>query len=430
MSWQEELRRLDAELASGTITRHEHRKQRDELLAAASGGGITSPLAAPLVPTATQPHWQSANPIQPPAERPADPAEHNANPAEQTANPVQPPAEQTANPAEQAANPGGSPTGQGVHPVESPTGQSRQSQPGPPPETPAQAETPAETTTRISADLLTSDRPTSAPSPADEKPTDSMVYPHLSEAPTVITRAVLPTNLPSLTPSVPRHYSGVERQPSAPISAGPRGRGRTWLSLGVGVFVVLSLMAGATWFFSARSTGTNTNAAAPTSPVKPQLDVEGKLPALPGTANPNNSTMPIDKAVQLQIISDADASKIRASGAQEIVYRASSDTVNVNDGYLMLAIPTASANDATKLVQELREGLTGAGFKADPIGPGDAGTAYTGSNAAGRVTALWYSSGALAIGIGVSQPPGGKPASLHTRLVQVRDSVAAALPPS
>ena len=65
MSWQEELRRLDAELAGGRITRHEHRKQRDELLAAASGGAAPSPVAAPLVPVGTQPgvsRWQSSNP--------------------------------------------------------------------------------------------------------------------------------------------------------------------------------------------------------------------------------------------------------------------------------------------------------------------------------------------------------------------------------
>lgn len=370
MSWQEELRRLDAELAGGNITRHEHRKQRDELLAAASGGGVASPLAAPLVPAGSQPHWQSANPVQ------------------------------------------------------SEAGPSEQAQPGPPPEAPAAPQTPT-VLTNPSADLLATDRPTSAPSPADEQPTDSMGYPGMSEAPTVITRAVMPGDLPGLAPPSPRHFSGVERQPSTPMPAHSRVPGRTWVFLGLGAFLVIGLIVGATFFFSKPSTGT----AAPTSPVNPQLDVEAKLPALPGKANPNNSTMSIDKAVQLQVISAGDAPKVRASGAQEVVYRASSDATNVNDGYLMLAIPTGSTNDAAKLVQGLRDTLTGSGFKADPVGPGDAGTAYTGSNPTGQVTALWYTSGTLAIGIGVSQPPNGNSDTLHTRLVQVRDSVAAALPP-
>jgi len=48
MGWQEELRRLDVELANGRITHENHRKQRDELLAAASAGVDPSPVASPL----------------------------------------------------------------------------------------------------------------------------------------------------------------------------------------------------------------------------------------------------------------------------------------------------------------------------------------------------------------------------------------------
>lgn len=385
MSWQEELRRLDADLASGKISRHEHRKQRDELLAAASGGGITSPVAAPLARAGSQPNgWQSANPVHSTAEQP------------ETPHPEPPPE---------------------PHPEPGPEAE-------PPPPAPAE-------TTGTAADLLNSDRMTTAPSPADERSTNPIRYPAMSEAPTVITRPVVPAELPGLGPQSPRHFSGVERQPSAPIATPARGRAGTWLYLSLGVFVVLSLIVGATWFLSAHSNGSNTNTTvAPTTPVNPQLDVEGKLPDLPGTANPDNSTMSIDKAVQLRILTPEDAAKVRASGAQEIVFRGSSDTVNVDESYQLLAIPTASANDADKLVQGLRETLTGAGFMADPIGPGEAGAAYTDSNPAGRVSALWYASGTVAIGIGVSEPLTGDPATLRARLGQVRDSVSATLPPS
>ena len=249
----------------------------------------------------------------------------------------------------------------------------------------------------------------------------------MSEAPTVITRPVVPTNLPGLTS--PRHFSDVEGQPCAPIPAQTRGRAGAWLFLSVGVFLVLSLIVGATWFFSAPNTGTNTNVV-PSGRVNPQLDVEGKLPNLPGTGDPDNSAMSIDKAVQLQVITAADAAKVRASGAQEIVYRRSSDAAHVDNGYQMLAIPTASADDASKLVQGLRQTLTDSGFKAAPLGPGRAETAYTDSNPTGRVSALWYASGPVAIGIGVSQPLSGDPATLRTRLGKVRDSVVAVLPPS
>ncbi|MFD2418088.1 hypothetical protein [Amycolatopsis pigmentata] len=376
MSWQEELRRLDSELARGRISRHEHRKQRDELLAAASGGAAPSPVAAPLAPTGTPPRgfsgWQSANP------------------GSGTAAPEPAPAEQ---PAE----------------VAQPAEESPQEQTG------------------TSAALLASERPTSAPSPADERPTESMRYPSMAEAPTVITRPVRAEETPSLIPPMPRHSSGVVRQPSVPVWGKPRGHGPTWLFLSLGVLLVLGLIIGATFLFG----GSKTDNAAPapgSAVANPQLDVEGKLPELPGTPNPNNSTMSVDKAAQMQIISATDVPKVKASGAQEVVYRASAETAQPDAGYMMVAIPTASAEDAGKLVKGLRETLINAGFRADPLGRADADTAYTGSNSTGRVTALWYASGPVVIGIGVSQPLTANPASLHTRITQVHDSLATTLP--
>jgi hypothetical protein len=61
MSWQEELRRLDVELATGRITQERYRKLRDELLAGNSGGTAPSPVASPLRRPAGQ-HWQSIYP--------------------------------------------------------------------------------------------------------------------------------------------------------------------------------------------------------------------------------------------------------------------------------------------------------------------------------------------------------------------------------
>lgn len=377
MSWQEELRRLDSELARGRISRHEHRKQRDELLAAASGGAAPSPVAAPLAPTGTPPRglfgWQSANP------------------GSGAGVPEPAPAEE---PDE----------------VAQPVGESPQEQTG------------------TSAALLSSDRPTSAPSPADERPTESMRYPSMAEAPTVITRPVRAGEMPSLVPPMPRHSSGVVRQPSVPVWGKPRGHGPTWLYLSLGVLLVLGLIIGATFVFGGSKTD-NAAAPAPGSTVaNPQLDVEGKLPELPGTPNPNNSTMSVDKAAQMQIISAGDVPKVKASGAQEVVYRASAETTQPDAGYLLVAIPTASADDSVKLVKGLRETLINAGFRPDPLGRADADTAYTGSNSTGRVTALWYASGPVVLGIGVSQPLNANPASLRTRISQVHDSLAATLP--
>src|SRR5689334_1438882 len=72
MSWQEELRRLDAELAEGRIEPADHRKQRDELLAQASGSTVPSPVPSPLRRPGDT--WRSANPASHPA--PAQPVPH------------------------------------------------------------------------------------------------------------------------------------------------------------------------------------------------------------------------------------------------------------------------------------------------------------------------------------------------------------------
>ncbi|HET6500539.1 MAG TPA: hypothetical protein VFG87_07225 [Amycolatopsis sp.] len=437
MSWQEELRRLDADLAAGRITRHEHRKQRDELLAAVSGGGVTSPLAAPLGTAGSSsraPGWQSANPgraaaqfpesaaaAEPgePAERPAptDATQAGLGTPEEPGEPPEPSPEPKADP-----NP---PTSQQANPPENPPANPESN----PPANPEPGPQPNREPQAGAASLLATNYPTSAPSPADHRSTDSMRYPSMAEAPTVITRAVQPTQLPGFTPGPP-HGPTVGHRPGAPHDR-PGPRRSTWLFLAIGVVVVLAMIIGATWFFSARGTNDNAGSASPSSTiVTPRLDVENKLPDLPGKPNPNSSTMSVDKAVQLQVITADEASKIRASGAQEVVYRASSDTTDIDDGYMLLAIPTSSANDAANLVAGLRETLTGAGFTADPLGGTNAETAYTGSNATGRVSAVWYASGSVTIGIGVSEPLTADPADLQNRLTQVLASVTATLPPN
>lgn len=356
MSWQDELRRLDVKLAAGEISLREHRKQREELLAAESGGFAPSPMPAPL---------RSAKPVEPP----------------EPSWPTAPPPEATA-PSRSAA-------------------------------------------------LLATDRPTSAPSPADERATDSIRYPTIHEAPTVITPAIGPGTLPGLTPPPP------PRQPVPALPTRPERADRrkpTWLFLALGVFVVLVLIIGATWFLGTRDDGTTSSAPrspAPTlSPTDAAEFAEAKLPTLPGAANANNSTMSVDKALDLKLITSADAAVMRADGAQEVIYRAASDPANSPNGTMLLVVPASTAADAAKIAGGLRVNLSGTGFVPTPLGQTDADTMYTGSNPQGRVGALWYSSGLLAVGMGVSQPLTGDPGLLRTRLEQLRAQVTAAFPAS
>ncbi len=64
MSWQEELRKLDDELATGRISADEYRVRRDKVLASA----VSSPQAAPAGQTGHPEATQTIQPVQPPAE--------------------------------------------------------------------------------------------------------------------------------------------------------------------------------------------------------------------------------------------------------------------------------------------------------------------------------------------------------------------------
>ncbi|WP_236790234.1 hypothetical protein [Amycolatopsis sp. GM8] len=349
MTWQEDLRRLDVQLASGEISLREHRRQREELLAAASGGFSPSPVKAPV--EGGQAHaWP---------ESPAWPAEQPAAPS-------------------------------------------------------------------WSASLLSTDRPTSAPSPADENPTDSMRYPTtIHEAPTIVTRAIGP--LPGLTPAKPE----VPPLPTRPVRT---GRGKpTWLFLALGIFIVLAMIIGATWLLGTRNdpspaSSAPTSSAPPVDPAGAAERAEARLPTLPGAANPANSTLSIDKALQLKLITQADADVMKAAGAQEIIYRAASNPANSPNGTALLVVPVPSPAEATKLAAAQRKHLTDTGFTMAALGPANADLIFTGSSSAGRVTALWYSSGPLAVGIGVSQPLTGDPNQLRSRLEQIRTQVTGAFP--
>src|SRR4030081_648984 len=65
MSWQEDLRQLDADRDAGRITTHEYQRRRDDILAAASGSGPVRPIGG------QQPLSQHAEPV--PFSRPAPP---------------------------------------------------------------------------------------------------------------------------------------------------------------------------------------------------------------------------------------------------------------------------------------------------------------------------------------------------------------------
>ncbi|GAA3535879.1 hypothetical protein GCM10022222_19440 [Amycolatopsis ultiminotia] len=336
------------------------------------------------MPQQNQPHQQSANQPHLPNQQPNQPGQQPPNqPYQQPPN--QPQQYQSQQPAQSLPNPqagtwpaaGGQP-GSAERAPRSPITRVPRWDPGQP---------------------GSADRPTTAPSPADLAQTDTFAAVGQPE---------------------PRRLW--EEEPT------PRKSRPTWLFLSLGVLVVLALVVGGIWYFGGKSDTSNDadQVSPPPVPTSNQpASLEDKLPALSGKPGQDNSTMALDKAVQVRAVSQADADLMRAAGADELVYHAYAEAAN---GTLMIAVPAGSPAQAGQLVQGLRQNLVTGGFDSTPLGPAATDLLYSGSSPAGRVVAFWYTSGSVAVGVGVSAPLDADPAALRSRIEQIRAKVAATLP--
>lgn len=79
MSWQEELRRLDEELAAGQLSAEQYRTRRDQLLSSAAASGTPAPNQPPDASSVTQTFRPVADPNQP-----AGPPDSGSTNADQT----------------------------------------------------------------------------------------------------------------------------------------------------------------------------------------------------------------------------------------------------------------------------------------------------------------------------------------------------------
>jgi hypothetical protein len=549
MSWQEELRRLDADLSAGRIGHAEHRRKREELLAEASGGAAASPVASPLRPAGSGNAgvWPIAEPAagrwkgEPPVrwtsgpDSPAgqggqggpdssagqgdspepggwangsDTTDSMPSPGRSETNQMTGPesttsansgstttsANDTAETsggadASGAAAGGNSATGHGTwssanpatqpaaqqptvqqltfqqSTVQLPTAEQQQStaqqstvqqptvqqptwhpvqpgagetvaepsdggKPAKPPKSPKPPKEPkpakgfraskgsiAQTPSwepKAVGDFHTNRR-TTAPSPADLNPTDLLD----------ISGANFDQRDKPPTPELRQLW---EEGP-------PRRKRPTWLFLSLGVLLALALIVGLTWYIGSKpdQRGTAGSVSAPPVPspsgsADPSATLEDKLPVLTGKPSQDNSTMSLDKAVELKAISQADADLMKTAGANELVNRSYADADQADNGTVLLAVPTGSSAQAEVLVKGLQGNLVGGGFESAALGPAPTDLLYSGSSPAGRVLAFWYTSGPVAIGIGASQPLAGDAAALRSRIEQIRTKVAAALP--
>lgn len=396
MSWQDELRLLDVELASGRLGHAEHRRKRDELLAAASGGTMPSPVPSPLRRPGGA--WHSTNPAAQPVELPTATVQR---PHQVYAPPPPPP------------------------PMPQPEQRTQPLNTEPEKPKAREAKKARHAVPRIA------DHKTTAPSPADINPT---VYLRAEPPPQLKNKPPAPQlnrPLPPLTPEPgPRHSAPAEDY------AVVGKRKPTWLFIGAGVLVVLALIIGGTlWLGSSQE-----NVAGPPAPsvaqppnglsgLEPsgqpdsaQTPMEDRLPALPGTPSKDNSTMSVAKGVELNLYSKAAGDYLASKGVTSVTYKGSNEGTN---GYLVLVIPAKDAKDAASIVKYFRENSINAGLREQRIGDR---LALVGANKNGQLSGMGYVSGTMAVTTWVSQPLGGDSKALDARLEQTLTSLDTVLP--
>ncbi|MBK1784459.1 hypothetical protein [Prauserella cavernicola] len=262
MTWQDELRRLDAELASGSISHELHRRRREDILAEVSGSPVVSPFASGRDEASGAPQWEAANPA-----------------------------------ADAALPPGQQPTAPAPVPQQQPQQQ-------PPPPQPQQQPAPAPEPPKVTpASLLANKRPTSAPSPAD------------TELTMPISRYEARAEYPPVPPPSPQRDGS--RRTWLLIAAGVFVAlvaviGGAWWFGGIG---------GDNGTDAAQDNPPAASQDAPPADVK----LEDKLPVLPGQQNGDNSTMSVNKGAELGLYPESSADIFTEAGAKEIVYRASTD---------------------------------------------------------------------------------------------------------
>lgn len=367
MTWQERLRQLDTRLAKGEIGAQEYRKARDEILAEASSG-------APA-PGRQQPGrdlWAAA-------EVKAARDEEAAAAAETTL----------------------------VVKMDVPPEQQPHPEPG-------------ETTVRTTVNTG------NEPRGEEDETTQVVSADRIHQAPVGQTGSHPQTQPPGVRPTP---YRATPIQGQEVFAEAGSERGGMLVRILVPV-LVLAIVGAGVWWFALRDSGDENPPAQPppssTGAQAPSTErIAALLPDLPGEANENNGTMPLERARDLKLFTPTYATMLADNGSSEIVYRGA---VKPGAGYLLVASPIPPANGADGVAVLTSEHLQRAGFgPAAEVSPADP-PVITRVDSAFRTFIAVYSSGDVWVQLNVSGPPDGDERALRTEFQKVLRSLTERLP--
>ncbi|WP_232376463.1 DUF1707 domain-containing protein [Amycolatopsis aidingensis] len=330
MSWQEELRKLDEELAAGRLSADDYRVRRDQVLSSAvtqgePGGNQQAPTEQPSgAPGSNADSTQVISPVQPQAnsgQSSSEATQFVANPGHQQHQAQQTPAWQAQPPQPQQPGPQQTPPQQGQygHPGSPAGGFSQPAQPGQPWNTPEQDMSP-------------------------------------------------PWGGTDLPPADPGSQDWVRQGPEFFTEEKGKG-GKIAVIVLVSVLVVGGLVTGGIFLFSggdsnqpaAEQTSEQNAPQTPTStaPPSPNQQLFDKMPKPPGQADTNNGVLPVGELAQLDILSTEEMELLTTESVTEVAWRGSQkqpdDTGPTADVFSVMVIPTESQESATNLAEKLRE---------------------------------------------------------------------------
>lgn len=332
-----------------------------------------------------------------------------------------------------------------------------------------QSETPGRTQPPVPAkELLNTTRPTSAPSPADERSTDSMPHPKVDppgkDAPArVITPSEVPPPVAAPLPKrpvrqpdaafgpapsrgqqtepigLPRTQPTASRSPvDRPASRTP-GTVRTWLFLGLGLFLVLALMAAGLWWLTSDDRNDNEQAGGrtpatrsePTTTTTTPPDLVDRLPQLPGALNQDSGTYTVAEGAQRKLFGAGEQAVFRDNGVRRVTWKGSTrESAGGQAGFVALAAENKDARAARYTAQELRE-LSSQHATAVPLTvDGKSVPAYKLRSGGTTLFFAVYHSGTFTVHLSVAETKLRDDEQQLGKLRRLLTDVAAVLPPA
>ncbi|MQA11522.1 MAG: hypothetical protein GEU98_23820 [Pseudonocardiaceae bacterium] len=403
MGWQDQLSRLDTELAHGRITAEQHRKQREELLAQASSAAPPSPHPPKLGSVSHPTDSTSDTSPDVTSDTHSDPTADST--ADSTVTPVR---WRSTRPRDAA----GTPDALSAQPAW--------------PTTP-----PTDWPTMPSPDWPTEESVVEQPEGASQAGGKTRTNPALLQPPIADPYADPPTR--PFVPPVVSLFGGYSTQKD---SRAPRGV----ILGGIGMLAVAGLLVAGLSLTGEPDIAGNAQAdagaiASTTRPPQrqpqpndPTSRLERTLPKFPGVPNKNNSTMAVRKGVGLSLYTRPEADVLTANGAKSVTYRGSAKD---GIGYAILVAPIGNPAAAERTAAALRAQLTTSGFEPGPALPGQNTLKVQKKlNDKSNTYRTVYRSGDYVVRFGLAQLPAGRERALANEFERTVTSVVRALPVS